>query len=176
MTLPFRDDIWLIEARSFRIRYTPFAHNFWLLVAPNGTPSGQIHGLAVDPATGVIKPIGNSRHLLQVVFDNSITWSLQPGQPWAVAMADCEQAIRDRWQAALAAIPALNALQLPYPNIWQHGYKPNSNSVFTTIGQILGFDQPDRLLAPWAPGAAITIAPEIVAKFRYRETTPKHKP
>ncbi len=176
MPFPFRGDLWGIEARSFRIRYTPFVHNFWLLVAPNGTPAGQIHGLAVDPATGRAKAIGNSHHLLQAVFDTAIIWSLQPGQPCAIAASDCEQAIRTRWQAALAAIPALNALQLPYPNIWQHGHKPNSNSIFTTIGQILGFAHPDRLLTAWAPGAAITIAPELVAKFRYREITPKHKP
>ena len=168
-------DLWRIEARSFRIRYTPFAHNFWLLTAPDGAPAGQIHGLAVDPATGQAQAVGNSRCLLQAVHAADFVWSLQLHQPCAVAAVGSKQTIFRRWQAALAAIPALNALALPYPNVWQHGYKPNSNSIFTTIGQILGFARPQQLLPAWAPGASITIAPEIVAKFRYEEITPKHR-
>ena len=176
LLLPSHGDLWRIEARSFRIRYTPFAHNFWLLIAPDGTPAGQIHGLAVDPATGRAKAVGNSHHLLQAIHDSAIAWSLQPGQASVIVATDCEEIIRRRWQAALAAIPALNNLKLPYPNIWQHGYKPNSNSMFTTIGHILGFPRPDNLLTTWAPGAAITIAPELVAKFRYAELMPTHRP
>lgn len=160
--------LWKIEARAFLIPYTPFAHNFWVLADDSSQPIDQIHGLAVDPSTGMTKAIGNSRHWLQAVRDSSITWSLQPNQPIAIAAEEKKETIQKRWLAALNAIPAINALCLPYPNLWQHGRKPNSNSIFNTIGQILSFLDPPSLLFTWAPGIDLTIGPEIIAYYSYK--------
>lgn len=167
--------LWKIEARGFLISYTPFAHNFWVLADECNQAIDQIHGLAVDPFTGVTKAIGNSRHWLQAVRDSSITWSLQPNQPIAIAAEEKKETIQKRWQAALYAIPAINGLCLPYPNLWQHGTRPNSNSIFNTIGQILGFSDPPSLLSTWAPGVEVTIGPEIIAHYCYK-IRPEHTP
>jgi len=108
---------WAIAARAFKIAYTPFTHNFWVLVDSNGNVADQIHGLAVDPKTGETKALGNSNHLLQVIHDPTILWSLQPGQPTAVCATGQETEIKQRWQSALKSIPAINALKLQYPNL-----------------------------------------------------------
>ena len=162
------DAEWSIEARAFSIRRTPFSHNFWTLSDPAGTIAGQLHGLAVDPSTGQAMAFGNSRHLLQVIDDPSIGWSLRPGQPVAVCARGSKTEIITRWQSALTAIPALNALNLRYPDLWQHIYKGNSNSVFNTLGQIMGFSAPSRLLPTLAPGIHLVLAPELVKKFAYK--------
>lgn len=156
--------LWSIEARAFKIPYTPFTHNFWALTAA-GCVVDQIHGLAVDPNTGQTKAIGSSHDQLLVVNDPTICWSLQPKQPTTVCDIGSEAAITHRWQAALRAIPALNALKLPYPDLWQHLYKENSNSVFNTIGQIMGFATPALLLPTNAPGINRVISHEIIAKY-----------
>lgn len=160
--------LWKIEARAFLIPYTPFAHNFWVLADDCNQSIDQIHGLAVDPSTGVTKAIGNSRHWLQAVRDSSITWSLQPKQPITIATVENKETIQKRWLAAVYAIPSINALCIPYPNLWQHGTKPNSNSIFNTIGQILGIFDPPSLLPTWAPGIEMTIGPEIIAHYSYK--------
>lgn len=158
---------WAIQARGFRICCTPFTHNFWALVEPGGNVIDQLHGLAVNPKTGQTKAIGNSTDLLLVVHDATIAWSLQPGQPVAVCATDPETEIRQRWQSALNATPAINALQLPYPNLWQHFSKMNCNSVFNTLGQIMGFDSPATLLPPIAPGISLVISQKIIETYRY---------
>lgn len=159
---------WSIEARAFSIRRTPFSHNFWTLADPAGKIAGQLHGLAVDPLSGQTMAFGNSRHLLQVIDDPSISWSLRPGQPVAICAKGSKTEIMQRWQAALAALPALNALKLRYPDLWQHLYKGNSNSVFNTLGRIMGFPTPSRLLPTLAPGIHLVLAPELVEKFIYK--------
>lgn len=120
---------WNIEARAFQIIYTPFTHNFWALTNANRTVIDQIHGLAVNPKTKAAKAIGTSSDLLQVIRDPTILWSLQQGQPIVTCATSCETQIKQRWQAAVNAIPAINALEIHYPNLWQHIYKKNSNTV-----------------------------------------------
>ncbi|MCX7779751.1 MAG: hypothetical protein N2491_02400 [Negativicutes bacterium] len=166
-------DQWIIEARAFKIPYTPFSHNFWVLLGPGGVIEGQIHGLAVDPATGRSQAIGSARYLLQAVSDACILWSLQPGQVSCLCAAGSWQEIAGRWQAALAAIPAINELKLSYPNLWQHALKPNSNSVFNTIGLIMGFAAPSRLLPAWAPGVNKIISAEIIRQYCYCPPPPR---
>lgn len=158
---------WSIQARAFSITYTPFTHNFWALVNPAGVVVDQIHGLAVDPVTGATKAIGNSRHLLQAVSDPAITRSLQPGQPITACTTDLEPVIKERWQCALDSIKSINALQLPYPDLWQHGYKPNSNTVFNTLGKIMGFADPSALLPTLAPGIRLVISQAIIDRYCY---------
>lgn len=159
---------WRIEARAFRIKYTPFSHNFWVLIDSRNNIIDQIHGLAVDPITRVIKAVGNSNHLLQVIQDSTIAWSLQPGQPTRICATDREIESKWRWQAAVNSIPAINALKLPYPNLWQHSYRKNSNTVFNTIGKIMGFPQPARLLPTRALGINLVISQGIINQYLYK--------
>jgi hypothetical protein len=159
---------WIIEARAFRIYYTPFTHAFWLLRDAAGAVADQLHGLAVDPVTGATKAVGSSAHLLQVVRGREIAWALQPGQRTAAAAGGREEEVAPRWQAAVAAAEALNALGLRYPDLWQHGWRPNCNSVFSTLGLIMGFSSPALLLGTWAPGIRLPVSPEIVERYRWR--------
>lgn len=159
-------DQWAIQARGFRISCTPFAHNFWALAAPDGHVVDQLHGLAVDPSTGDTKAIGNATDLLQVVHDPTLVWSLQPGQPVVICCLGSEADIRERWNCALNATPVINALQIPYPDLWQHFSKMNSNSVFSTLGYIMGFETPEVLLPPIAPGIKLIISPKIIDMYR----------
>lgn len=167
---------WSIEARALKIKYTPFTHNFWVLVNPNNSIIDQIHGLAVDPNTGVIKAIGNSNHLLQVIQDATIIWSLQSGQATMTCVADQESVVKNRWQRAVNSIPAINALRLPYPNLWQHSYRKNSNTVFNTIGQIMGFPSPAQLLPTRAPGINLVISKAIINHYIYNPLSLQQKP
>ncbi len=161
---------WAIEARAFHIRFTPFTHNFWVLTA-DGAVVDQLHGLAVDPLTGAAKAVGSSAHLLQVVRGREIGWALREGQPAAAAAGGGEDEVAPRWQAAVAAAPAFNALGLRYPDLWQHFHVPNCNSVFAALGLVMGFASPALLLPTWAPGIRTPVAPEIVERFRYTPST-----
>jgi hypothetical protein len=159
---------WAIEARAFCIRFTPFSHNFWALVDGDGRVAEQLHGLAVDPATGQAKAIGWSAHLLLAVRGADFPWALQPGQPRAVCARGGEGEVLARWLAAAAAVPAVNALGLRYPNLWQHGYRANCNTIFHTFGQIMGFEDPTRLLPTLAPGIGRVVSRELVERYRFR--------
>ena len=159
---------WSIEARAFQIKYTPFSHNFWALTnAHESHPADQLHGLAFDPKTKVTKAIGNSSHLLQIIHDPTILWSLQPNQPTVVCITDHEVKVKARWQAALDVIAEINGLKLPYPNLWQHFYKKNSNTIFNTLGQIMGITKPANLLPTWALGSHLIISQDIINRYRY---------
>ncbi len=161
-------DKWAIEARAFRVPFMPFSHNFWALVDADGRVAEQLHGLAVDPATGETKAIGWSAHLLLAVRGNDFPWALQPGQPRTVCVRGCEGEVLPRWLAATAAIPAVNALGLRYPNPWQHWCRTNCNTVFNTFGQIMGFDEPAGLLPTLAPGIRLVVSEELIEQYKYR--------
>lgn len=160
--------LWVIEARAFRVPLLPFTHNFWALVDGDGRVADQLHGLAVDPRTGETKAVGWSAHLLLAVRGAGFAWALQPGQPAAVCARGREAEVAARWLAATAAIPAVNALGLRYPNLWQHGFKANCNTVFNTFGQIMGFDAPAELLPTLAPGVRLVVSRELIELYRYR--------
>lgn len=160
---------WSIEARAFPIKYTPFTHNFWVLTDSNNNIIDQIHGLAVDPITRIATAIGNSHHLLQVMRDSKIVWSLQRGQPTIICITDHEIEIRLRWQAAINSMSAINALKLRYPNLWQHLYKKNSNTIFNTIGQIMGFLMLPPILPTRAPGINLVISQDIINQYLYKQ-------
>ena len=123
----------------------------------------------MDPTTGVAKAIGNSHDLLQAIRDSGIVWSLQPGQPTIICAIGHEIQTKLRWQTAVDSIPAINALKLCYPNLWQHIYKKNSNTVFNTIGQIMGFAQLALLLPTRAPGINLVISQDIINQHLYQQ-------
>jgi hypothetical protein len=159
---------WNIEARALQISYTPFTHNFWVLTNENNIVIDQIHGLAVDPLTGATKNIGKSSDLLQVIRGSNFIWSSQPGQLTKICITDQEIETKQRWQAAINSFYEINALQLHYPNLWEHFYKKNSNTVFNTIGQIMGIDTPARLLPTRAPGIHLIISQDLIYQYRYK--------
>ena len=74
---------------------------------------------------------------------------------------------RQRWQTAVNSIPAINALKLLYPNLWQHIYKKNSNTVFNTICKVMCFHTPALLLPTYAPGINLVISDEIINQYLY---------
>lgn len=160
---------WNIQARAFKIPYTPFTHNFWVLNNPHGV-ADQIHGLAYNPETKTTRAIGTSADLLQIIHDPGISWSLQPKQPMVSCIAGSESEIKKRWQAAVNAIPAINALKISYPNLWQHFSKKNCNSIFNTLGQIMGFADPPHILHTWAPGIHLIISQAIINQYGYKQS------
>lgn len=94
---------------------------------------------------------------------------MQPGQSTVVCVTNAETEIKQRWQAAINAIPAINALKLPYPNLWQHHYKKNSNTVFNTIGKIMDLSIPALSLTTCAPGINLVISLDIINQYRYKQ-------
>ena len=161
-----KNNQWSIEARAFEIKYTPFSHNFWVL-AHSHHPIDQLHGMAVDPKTKARKAIGDSSDFLQIIHDSTIVWSLQLNQPTVVCITGHETEVKDRWQSALNSISEINGLKLPYPNLWQHFHKKNSNTIFTTLGQIMGIPEPARLLPTYAPGSNLIISQDIIHRYHY---------
>lgn len=74
------------------------------------------------------------------------------------------------WGCALLAIPAVNALRIPYPNVWQHFHRPNSNSIFALFAAIMAFEVPARLppANAFAVGLHTPVSREIAERFRKR--------
>lgn len=166
------DPCWSIQAKAFKIHYTPFSHLFWVLVKEKEIVD-QLHGLAFQPEKGTTVAIGNASCQLLAVNDATISWSLQPNQKTAVGAQGTEQEINTRWQAALVALPEINSLNLTYPNLWQHFCKKNSNSLFHTLGLIMAIPNPASLLPIWAPGIQFLLDKTLIEKYRY--STPSYK-
>jgi hypothetical protein len=163
-------ETWSIEARAFLFGPFPLAHHFWALIDPAGHIADQLHGLATDPKTGVTKAVGHSGHLLLAHSGVPFPWSQQPDQPRHVCLEDDFAAVCACWQKALNVIPDINALQIPYPNLWQHFHRPNSNSIFALFAAVMAFDVPERL--PPANALAIglhtPVSPDILDRYGKR--------
>lgn len=84
-------------------------------------------------------------------------------------MTGHEVEIKARWQAALNSISEINGLKLPYPNLWQHFYKKNSNTIFNTLGQIMGIPEPAQLLPTWALGINLIISQDMIDHYHYQK-------
>ena len=140
-----------IEARSFAILHL-CCHNFWVLKdADSGSTVAELHGLAFDPGSGRVLPIGYTReHRLRLfVFPHDEGYAAEIGQPLhqtrmhANSRAQVvyrEADARGRWDAAVRAIPVLNARTLAYPPLGfsLRGPTINSNSAYRTFGEIMG--------------------------------------
>ena len=139
-----------IEARSFRVAFA-CCHNFWVLKNANGHTLAELHGLAFDRVTQRILPIGTTKnHSLRVfVFPHDQSYAAMIGLPvgstrmyWksrAQVVYEGEDALA-RWNAALKAMPMLDALDLTYPPFGFNVLGPtvNSNSAYRTFGEIMG--------------------------------------
>ncbi|HYC46493.1 MAG TPA: hypothetical protein VED01_13550 [Burkholderiales bacterium] len=140
-----------IEARSFPILCL-CCHNFWVLKdLDSGATIAELHGLAFDPATGRTLPIGYTReHRLRLfVYAHDAAYATEAGAPVYTTrmhsrsrsqMVYREADAKARWDAAVRAVPALNALDLGYPPL---GFSlltgtVNSNSAYRTFGEIMG--------------------------------------
>jgi hypothetical protein len=115
---------WIIEARAFKIWFTPFTHDFWVLRDAAGAVADQLHGLAVDPRTGARKAVGQFGAFAAGGAGRDDRLGAAAGQPAAAAVRGREEEVVPRWLAAVAAATAINALGLRYPDVWQHGWRP----------------------------------------------------
>jgi hypothetical protein len=169
-----------IEARSFRVALA-CCHNFWVLKDSNGGTLAELHGLAYDRVTRKILPIGTTRnHSLRVfAFAHDEAYSRESGIPlgstrmyWksrARIVHEGEDAL-ERWNAAISAMPALDALDLTYPPFGFNVISGtvNSNSAYRTFGEIMGVDIPTfgGVLEPGMRGRMLDGRGLELAKFR----------
>ena len=144
----------IIEARSFRVAFA-CCHNFWVLKDASGNTLAELHGLAYDRITKRILPIGTTtNHSLRVfLFAHDPAYAATLRVPVsstrmyrksrARVVYEGEDALA-RWEAAVRAMPALDALDLTYPPF---GFNVrcatvNSNSAYRTFGEIMGVEIP----------------------------------
>jgi len=169
-----------IEARSFPLlRFC--CHNFWVLKeTSSGTAIAELHGLAFDPNHDCTLPIGYlpAHRLRMFVYAHDETYARETDAPvystrmYAKSRAhvvyDGEDA-RQRWDAAVRAIPALNALDLGYPPYGFNLRAPtvNSNSAYRTFGEIMGVTV-HAFSRAYGPGLRSgLIAPERLAALKF---------
>ena len=146
-----------------------------------GVSLAELHGLAYDRVKKIILPIGTNRHhaLRMFVFAHeaqyAATLGLRVSATRMFARSRARVAYRgvdglDRWNAAVAALPLLDALDADYPPYGFNMLRPtvNSNSAYRTFGEIMGVPV-HRFPGALAPGARqrILSASEI-ERLKYR--------
>jgi hypothetical protein len=171
---------YIIEARSFRLGFA--CHNFWVLADPESDSTlGELHGLATSRVTGRTVPIGTtSEHSLRVyVFPHVEDYARAIGVPVRFTrMFERSHAqpvyqgtdARERWAAAVAAVPQLNLLDLDYPpfGVRFFGLTVNSNSAYRTFGEIMGVPVHDfpRVVGPGLANRMIAL--EEIERLRFQ--------
>lgn len=175
-----------IEARSFCIALA-WCHNFWVLKnAELGTTIAELHGLAYDRINGKILPIGTTLdHALRVfLFPHDADYGARVGRPlhstrmYANSRARVVYQDADalaRWNAAVSAMPALDALDLTYPPYGFNLRTPtiNSNSAYRTFGEIMDLPVYD-FPRVFRPGFANRMVPAShIELAKYRPTQPE---
>lgn len=143
-----------IEARSLDLP-GPYSHNFWVLRDQDGKVLSELHGLATDRETGKTVPIGTDEQLhslrvKHIVTDADYAETLgvkqsrggyyAEGQDSQTVLTADKKEVMSRWNAAVAAVAPLNALDRDYPS---YGFKVfadtvNSNSTYRTLGEVMG--------------------------------------
>ena len=151
-----------IEARSFPIAVA-WCHNFWVLKNADNATLAELHGLAYDRITRRILPIGTTKdHALRVfVFPHDEAYAAKLGRPIYSTRMYWRSRIRvvyaggdafARWEAAIAAMPLLDELDLTYPPYGFNLRTPtvNSNAAYRTFGEIMDIPVHDfpRALGP----------------------------
>jgi hypothetical protein len=173
--------VYTIEARAFRVALAG-SHNFWVLKDDDrGVILGELHGLAYDRVKRVILPIGTNRnHALRMfVFPHDAAYAATLGLPVSTTRMFRQSRARvayrgadglDRWNAAIAALPLLDALDVDYPPYGFNVLRPtlNSNAAYRTFGEIMGVPV-HRFAGALAPGGRqrICSASEI-ERLKYR--------
>jgi len=194
---------WSINAAELRIpRRSRFAAHRLIVVAdPAGNAMRQLNGLAswYDRANGCWrhKPIGylwtdrlrgydtktHPRTFMPINGATGPRWNLGPAVASGAArvLADglAPADVAHRLAPALEAIRRINALSdgpeggagLPYPFM---GFGRNSNSFFSTLLRVMGFDEPQFAASAWiVPGAKRHLLPaDIVSDLRRASLAP----
>jgi hypothetical protein len=172
--------LYSIEARSFSIALA-WCHNFWVLKNADGSTLAELHGLAYDRINHTILPIGTTKdHALRVfVFPHDAAYAARLGAPihstrmyWrsrARVVYQGEDGLA-RWDAAVAAMPLLDELDLTYPPFGFNLRSPtiNSNSAYRTFGEIMDVPVHDfpRALGPGLRTRMMSASAIENAKFR----------
>ena len=145
-----------IEARALPVAGVA-AHNFWVLRDQEGRVVSELHGLATDRETMRDVPIGTNedRYSLRAwQFISRPESGLRTEgngvrgegysycgseQPSQVVLAGSRDAVLERWNAAVSAIPTINAQDRNYPSFGVRifGATVNSNSMYGTFGEIM---------------------------------------
>ena len=169
-----------IEARAFRVALA-WSHCFWVLRHADLGTIAELHGLAFDRITRTILPIGTTRdHSLRVfVFAHEAAYAARLGiavsstrmyaRSRARLVHEGEDALA-RWDAAVAAMPLLDRLDLTYPPFGFNVLTPtvNSNSAYRTFGEIMDVPVPD-FRGAFRPGAACRMCTaEEIERVRFR--------
>ena len=184
---------WSINAAELRIpRRSRFAaHRMIVIGDPRGQAVRQLNGLASwydrEAKTWRNKPIGylpsdrlrdydtktHPRTFMPINGAAGPAWRLAPaieaGAMRVLADGLTAEAVEQRLAPALAAIARINALSegpeggagLSYPFM---GFGRNSNSFFSTMLHVMGFDEPVFANPAWiVPGARLNLLPDDVA-------------
>lgn len=184
---------WSINAAELRIpRRSRFAaHRMIVIGDPRGQAVRQLNGLAswYDREAKIWrnKPIGylpsdrlrgydtktHPRTFMPINGAAGPAWRLAPaieaGAMRVLADGLTAEAVEQRLAPALAAIARINALSegpeggagLSYPFM---GFGRNSNSFFSTMLHVMGFDEPVFANPAWiVPGARLNLLPDDVA-------------
>jgi hypothetical protein len=153
----------VLKQHVFKVGHSPFAHNFLVLHDDDGNVVSEIHGLAVDPATGTPQMVGRSNHNLRVDELQAKSQMNVAGQPEHVLLQRPGDDLRATWQAARDALHEINSRKLTYnplggdfngPRDWDAPVPPviagNSNSVNRTLVEAMGLRLPS--MPYMAPG------------------------
>jgi len=104
-----------LRQHTFDVGPFTFAHNFLVLYDGEGNVVAELHGLATDPVTGAIRPIGRSSDYLRAFeFPGKRYWN--EGQSEKTLWEGPDGAM-ERWQAAKDAYNQINSRNLTY-NPW----------------------------------------------------------
>jgi hypothetical protein len=175
---------YLIEARSYRLGI--WSHNFWVLRDETlKCALAELHGLAMSRVTGRIVPIGTTAEhgLRAYVFAHEEAYAAGLGLKVKVTRMFGESPAHpvyegadglERWQAAVAAIPVMNELDLDYPP-WGFnffGATVNSNSAYRTFAELMGievYEFPD-VVGPGMRNRMLTL--EEIERLRFQPQGP----
>jgi hypothetical protein len=150
-----------IEARAYDIIGLA-AHDFWVLRDENANVIGQLHGLATN-RKNVIKPMGKIGYTLKFYHFGSLAISsgkdpnsnlnyVKTGQKSKLIYTGTPEAVLDRWQYAVKALPYLNKLEIVYTPFAIIGLTHiNSNTAFTLLGKLMNIPV-HKFSDYWQPG------------------------
>ena len=138
-----------IELREFNLGIA--SHQYWVRYSDSNHIVGELHGQATDPKTNERKAVGDllgRDKLKPYTFQGSVVSDKDEGLSGLYRvnqehklMAQGEQEIVKRWDAATKAAEVLKAREISY-NIFGGGSglnQGNSNTIADTFGQIMGF-------------------------------------
>jgi len=171
-----------LRQHTFDVGPFTFAHNFLVLYDGEGNVVAELHGLATDPVTGAIRPIGRSSDYLRAFeFPGKRYWN--EGQSEKTLWEGPDGAM-ERWQAAKDAYNQINSRNLTYnpwgsdlngPRDWDAPVPPviagNSNSANRAFVDAMGLRAPS--MPTMAPGTETQLLPQnLIDQIRQNNGIP----